>query len=105
MLFDVRLLQRDGWSVLAVVGDVDLASMPVLKQHGDQIDGDRVALDLTGVDHLEPVTFGIVLSLQLRTVRRGGRFVVVCPAGRPRDLFAETGLDRIVEVVGELQPE
>ncbi len=104
MLFDVRTLERDGWAVIAVVGDVDLATMPALKQHAYDVGGDRVALDLSGVDHLDPLAFGIVLALQLRAGRRGARFAVICPPGRPRELLAETGLDRILEVVDALDP-
>lgn len=104
MLFDVRTLQRDGWSVVAVVGDVDLATLPTLKQHTDGTAGERVALDLSGVDHLDPAALGVVIALQLRARRAGARFAVVCPPGRPQELLAETGLDRIVEVLDALGP-
>ncbi len=102
MLFDVRTLERDGWSVLAVVGDVDLANLPTLKQHADAVDGDRVALDLSGVDHFDPVALGVVVAMRLRARRRGASFVVVCPDGRPRELLREAAVDRIVEVVEAL---
>lgn len=100
MLFDVRTLQRDGWTVVSVVGDVDLASMPTLHDQLNRAEGEQVVLDLSGVDHLDPVTFGVVLTAALRTARRGARFAVVSPPGRPRELFAETRLDEILHVVG-----
>ncbi len=53
------------------------------------------------MDHFDPLGFGVVLSASLRTVRRGARFAVLC-AGRPRELFAESGVDRIVEVAGSV---
>lgn len=102
MLFDVRTVERDGWSVVSVVGDVDVATLPVLRQHAVSSGGDRVALDLSGVDLFDPLAFGVVIALRLQVTRRGGTFAVVCPPGRPRDLFAETGVDRIVEVVDSL---
>lgn len=99
MLFDVRTLQRDGWTVVSVVGDVDLASMPTLHDQLGRADGARVVLDLSGVDHLDPVTFGVVVTAALRTARRNARFAVIAPPGRPRELFAESRLDEILDVV------
>ena len=99
MLFDVRVLQREGWSVLAVVGDVDLATLPALRQEALNAGTERVALDLSGVDHFDPLGFGIVVALRLRVARQGGRFVVICPPGRARELFAESRMDSIVELV------
>jgi anti-anti-sigma factor len=104
VLFDVQTLRRDGWTVLAVVGDVDLATIPALKQQADHAEGDQIALDLSGVDHLDPTALGIVLSLQLRCRRRGSRFLLLCPPGRPREVVAELGLDRIVDVADSLPP-
>lgn len=99
MLFDVRVLRRQGWSVVSVVGDVDLATMPTLHQQLGRVDGDRVALDLGGVDHVDPVTFGVLVSGALAAGRRGARFAVIAPAGRPRELLAETRLDQVITVV------
>lgn len=102
MLFDVRTVTRRDWEVVSVVGDVDLATIPSLRSHLELVVADRIALDLGGVDLFDPLGFGVVLSCSLRAARRGARFVVVCPAGRPRELFAESGVDRIVEVVDDL---
>jgi anti-anti-sigma factor len=101
-LFDVRTVQRGGWEVVLVVGDVDLATVPALQAALVSATGDRVALDLGGVDHFDPLGFGVVLSASLRTARRGARFAVLCE-GRPRQLFAESGVDRIVEVAAMLE--
>ncbi len=103
MLFDVRTLQRDGWTVVTVVGDVDLANLPAFKQHADAVTGERIALDLAGVDHLDPSTLGVVHALHLRARRRGAPFVVICPPGRPRELLRETGVDRVVDVVETIE--
>ncbi len=99
MLFDVRVLRRGGWTVVSVVGDVDLATMPTLHQELSGAEGDRVALDLSGVDHLDPVTFGVLVAGALRAGRQGATFAVVVPPGRPRDLLAESRLDEVLTVV------
>lgn len=99
MLFDVRTVRIDGWSVVAVVGDIDLATLPSLRQHLDLVDGDRVALDLSGVEYLDPVGLGIVLAGSVRAQRRSASFAVVCPEGRPREILRESRVDTIVRVV------
>ncbi|MGB6059466.1 MAG: STAS domain-containing protein [Microthrixaceae bacterium] len=107
MLFDVRTIESPPWTVVAVVGDVDLATMPSLSTRLGAVDTGALALDISGVDHFDPLCFGVVMAAALKAKRRDGKFCVVCPPGRPRDLFAEIGLDQIVAVVAdrsELQP-
>lgn len=102
MLFDVRTVPRGDWEVVQVVGDVDLATVPSLRAHLDQVRADHVAVDLGGVDLFDTLGFGLVIGAAMRSARRGATFVVVCPAGRPRELFAESGVDRILTVVDSL---
>lgn len=101
MLFDVRILPVGEWDVLCVVGDLDLATMPALRQGFDRLDSSSAAVDLSGVDHVDPMALGVLLVGALRARRSHGRFAVVCPAGPARDLLAETGVDRIVTVVDD----
>ncbi len=99
MLFDVRVLRVGEWSVMAVVGDMDLATLPSLRQELDRLDGSLTAIDVSGVDYVDPVSLGVILTGSLRAKRRGGRFAVVSPPGPARDLLTESGLDRIIQVV------
>lgn len=99
MLFDVRTVDHDGWSLATVVGDLDLGTLPALRTALDQLDGPRVGLDLADVAYLDTVVLGVVLGARVRARRRGGEFVVVCPPGGPRDLLAEAGVDSVLTVV------
>jgi anti-anti-sigma factor len=101
VLFDVRVLPIGDWDVLCVVGDLDLATLPSLRQSLDRIEAPRAAIDLSGVDYVDPVTLGVLLVGSLRAARSGGRFAVVCRPGPARDLLAETGIDRILTVVDD----
>ncbi|HTO01136.1 MAG TPA: STAS domain-containing protein [Microthrixaceae bacterium] len=101
MLFDVRTIDCPPWAVVTVVGDVDLATLPALSTHLSGANTKAVALDISGVDHFDPICFGVVIAAALKAKRRSGRFCVVCPAGRPRDLLAETGLDQIINVLAD----
>jgi anti-anti-sigma factor len=101
VLFDVRVLPVGDWDVLCVVGDVDLATVPALRQSLDRLEAPSAAIDLSGVDYLDPVALGVLLVGSLRAARSGGRFAVVCPAGPARDLLVETGVERILTVVDD----
>lgn len=87
--------------MVAVVGDVDLATMPSLSSHLGAAEASALALDISGVDHFDPLCFGVVVAAALKAKRREGKFGVVCPPGRPRELFAETGLDQIIAVLND----
>ncbi len=102
MLFDVRTADRAGWSLATVVGDLDLATLPALRTALDQLVGERVGLDLSDVAYLDTVVLGVVLGARVRARRRGGEFVVVCPAGPARDLLTEAGMDAVLTVLPSL---
>lgn len=101
VLFDVRTVRRDGWSVVSVTGDIDLATLPSLRTELERVPADDVALDLRGVDYLDPVATGLLVAASLRAARRGGRFAVVCRSGRTRELLAESRLDEVLVVVDD----
>ena len=100
MLFDVRTITAEGWSLASVVGDLDLGTLPALRTALDQLDGPRTGLDISGVGYLDTVVLGVVLGSRIRAHRRGGEFLVVCPAGSARDVLAESGVDAVLTVVG-----
>jgi len=101
VLFDVRILPVGEWDVLCVVGDLDLATMPALRQGYDRLDSKSAAVDLSGVDHIDPVTLGVLFVGALRARRNNGRFVVVCPPGPARDLLSESGVDAVLTVLDD----
>jgi len=101
VLFDVTTVERQGWSVVRVVGDVDLATMPALRSALERTDPSAVVLDLSGVGLVDPLALGVVLSARLRSTRRGGRFVVCCPSGSARELIDELGLEVVFELVDD----
>lgn len=101
MLFDARIVSVGDWDVVSVVGDLDLATMPTLRQALDRTEAADTAIDLSGVDHVDPVTLGVLHVAGLRATRARGRFVVVCPPGSARDLLVATGIDRVLDVVDD----
>lgn len=105
MIFDVRVVRDDRWEVLAVIGEVDLATAPAFR--GAMVEaaaaagreGRGLAVDLTGCDLIDSVGLGIVLG-GLRRARAGGLpFGVVVADPRLRGLFERCRLDEILDLV------
>jgi anti-sigma B factor antagonist len=103
VLFDVQVDRRNGWNVLAVGGDLDLASAPLVRQAVLQaLSGPdtepRVVLDLSLVDFIDSTGLGVVLGAVRRVRAAGGlvRVVATEPQVQVRRAFSVTKLDRIL---------
>lgn len=99
MLFDARTRDLDGWQVVAVVGDLDLATLPRFRSAVEGLAGPSVGVDLTSAAYLDTVVLGVLLGARVRTRRTGGRFAVVCPPGAVHDLLVEAGVAELLAVV------
>jgi anti-sigma B factor antagonist len=107
VLFDLQVHERDGWTVLSVVGELDLAAAPRVRQgvlsalnRSDEVP--RVVLDLTEVDLIDSSGLGVVLGT-VRRVRAASGEVRVVVGGPPvREVFALTELDRILPLAGSV---
>ena len=100
MLIDVGVTTVDGWTVVAPVGELDLASVPRLRQEVLALlngGGRDVVLDLGGVDFVDSVGLGGVVAVAKRVRSAGGRFCVARPDPRIWEVFALVGLDRILD--------
>lgn len=100
MLIDVAVTTVGPWSVVAPIGELDLASVPRLRQEVLALLGDGgrdVVLDLGAVDFVDSVGLGGVVAVAKRVRSAGGRFRVVRPTPRVWEVFVLVGLDRILE--------
>ena len=103
MLFDARLHERDGWQLVGVVGDLDLATLPRLRAATDALTGPAVGVDLTAAAYLDTVALGVLLGARVRALRVGSRFAVVCPPGPVHDLLVEAGVADVLGVVATVE--
>lgn len=107
MLFDVAEQADDGWQIVRVVGDVDLASAPVLRTAiraaAGRASAERcgLAIDLSSCDFIDSIGIGVVLGGLRRQVVRELPFAVVAGPGRVRELFSRLRLDEVVALVGD----
>lgn len=87
---------------LSVSGELDLASIPALRDAVVRLltdaPGRTVAIDLDGVSVLDDAGLGILLGAADRARERGGDVVLICSAERLRARFERSGLARAIEV-------
>jgi anti-sigma B factor antagonist len=93
-------------AVLHVSGEIDLATLPVFRDHLTRLidtnAGSTVQVDLDGVTVLDDTGLGMLLGAAGRARRHGGDVVVVCTTPSLIERFALTGLDRAMTVADRL---
>jgi anti-sigma B factor antagonist len=95
----------EGWTVVTVHGEIDVATSPTLRERLiDLVNGGatRLVLDLEAVDFLDSTGLGTIVSLLKRVRTHGGDLRLVCTEARIRRLFEITGLDKAVPLHASL---
>ena len=90
------------WTVVRVVGELDLHTSPQLRDHVLAMIGDRsvrLALDLSEVGFLDSSSLGMLVTLLKRVREREGDLRLVGVTGSPMKVFTLPGLDRVFEIV------
>lgn len=106
MLVDVQVADEGGWTIVSVVGELDLAVAPrirhavaeVLGPSRSSVEAPRVVLDLGSVHFIDSSGLGIVLGVLRRVRLAGGDLRVVATEAQVTDLFALLALDTILEI-------
>ena len=90
--------ERDGAAILAVSGEVDVATVPRLREqlHGLVAQGsNRIIVDLDGVDFLDSTGLGVLVGALKRVRSNDGELSLVCTQHRIRKVFEVTGLTKV----------
>lgn len=96
-----RATQRNGWTILHVAGEIDMATAPQVRQHAVAMvaDGRRhLVLDLTGVDFCDSTGLGVLVAIVKRVRTAGGDLRLVSDDRRFNELLVLTRLDRVFDV-------
>lgn len=103
MGFDILSREGDPACVLEVSGDVDIASVPALKEKLDitlETGCRNVVLDLSGVSYADSSALSLLIWLDRRLAPTGGRVVL---AGANRDVTRVLELSGLVEVATSVE--
>jgi len=95
MLFATVSSTEQGWAVLSVTGDCDLASGPELRRQIQRAaaDAERLVVDLSAVGFLDSVGLGLLVG----AARRVAELVVVAPQESSARRALESS--RLVEIL------
>jgi anti-anti-sigma factor len=88
----------DDGLVLSVVGEVDIASVHELQEALRHADGDRVWIDLTGVDFIDSTGLTTLVLAHRRLDEPTRRLALICPEGSVRRVLEIAGIDRVIPV-------
>ncbi len=101
MHFEVVTSKRDGWTVVSVIGELDLATAPALRQRVVTLvtEGyNHLLVDLGATDFLDSIGLGVLVGALKRVEQSGGELVVTTDVQRIRQVFELTRLDNIVSI-------
>jgi anti-sigma B factor antagonist len=74
--FDITVEQDDGDTVLRLRGQLDLLSAPLLRDAVDQLEPQRVVLDVSGVEFMNSSGLSVLIVLAKRLRGQGGELVI-----------------------------
>ena len=97
MDLSVQVLDRDGWTVVLVGGEVDITTAPRLRERLLQLAADgktRLVVDLGGVGFLDSTGLGVLVGALRRARTAGGDLVLSGLADQIARVFAITSLDQ-----------
>ena len=104
---DLRLdvARRDGWAVLEVGGEVDVATAPRLREQLIKLVNDanyRIVVDLRDVDFIDSTGLGVLIGALKRVRTHDGDLTLVCTEPRIVKVFQITGLDQVFDLHGSV---
>ncbi len=92
---------RDGWTVIAVAGEVDVVSAPEVRGEIVRVitgGSTEVVLDLSGVVFIDSFGLGVLVGAVKRIQAHDGHLRVVVGEARVAAVLELTGLDRVLDL-------
>jgi anti-sigma B factor antagonist len=101
---DVR--EEGEWTVLAVSGEIDIATAPSLREklHSLLADGRlHLIIDLDEVTFLDSTALGVLVGVLKRARTEDGELRIVCNQPRVRKVFEITRLDSAFDLCASVE--
>jgi anti-sigma B factor antagonist len=101
MDFRLEVTGQDGWTVVAVTGEVDVATAPGLRSRLIDLINEghhRLVVDLSWVDFIDSTGLGVLIGALKRVRSHDGTLLLVVDDPRVHKLFAITGLDQVFDI-------
>ena len=98
--FAIAETTGDGCTVVSVVGELDVATAPDLREHLDRaIDRDGlVVADLLGVTFIDSTALGVLIGALKRSQSAGGGLRIAMAEPRILKIFEITGLTELFSI-------
>ncbi|MBT8202350.1 MAG: STAS domain-containing protein [Acidimicrobiia bacterium] len=96
MNIDIDVAEKADWTIVTVVGEIDLASAPNLESTlADRIgSGVKLIVDLDRVTFIDSTGLRVLISSHREVENHGGSFAVVPGSGPVARLLDLTGVDQ-----------
>ena len=97
----LEVQERDGFAVLGVSGEVDVATVPRLREqlHSLVAQGsNKIIVNLDAVDFLDSTGLGVLVGALKRVRSNDGDLYLVCTQPRIRKVFEVTGLTKVFQL-------
>jgi len=92
---------HNGWTVLSIVGELDLHTSPQLKEAMAE-QGTHIVLDLSQVPFMDSSSLGVIVACLKQVRDEGGDLALMGLQDSPRKVLALTGLDEAFSIVETL---
>jgi anti-sigma B factor antagonist len=95
-----------GVNIVTVVGELDVATSPELREELDRIaanGGRETVVDLLAVSFVDSTALGILVEASRKLKARGGSLRIVCDDRRIARIMEITGLDRVLRLHATLR--
>lgn len=106
MELDLGVTERNGFTILAVKGEIDVYTAPRLRERIVELANQghyEVVVDLNGVDFLDSTGLGVLVGGLKRLRSHDGDLTLVCTQQRILRVFEITGLTKVFAICDTIE--
>jgi anti-sigma B factor antagonist len=92
-----------GWHVVAIRGELDLHTAPLLRDRIEALTAEEpafLAIDLTEVPFMDSSALGVIVGALERLREHGGDLALVGVSGSPAKVLSITGVGELIPSIG-----